>query len=390
LAAFKTSSFENVEYFFYSCKPDPTVHPFLSKCNIVESNGTFGAYNSNIPAFPNPDLKEISLGNSSDIISYYANVFSQNTAWVMPSVYDSFGAQVTIPANYFANGAPFSIQYLNQITATKTDNCGSGSVSFTNVFGGYPEFHSSNYTITNNGNGTLSTTSVALNGSFNLTGLANGASYNITITDTNGGQTVLSGTFCSAASTTSCSSCAAPTCPIAGPYSDLATASNTSNHCSQMQTISSPVQTGSSYVSYYTVKTGSTGDLGLVVSNGYGNVNPGTCDGIMNRTAVLYSSPNTCSTAGIAPSSVGSTFYNPVWSGLTPNTTYIVKVTITMPGNYCQIQDQCASYYTPTPSCATCATPTCSATSITETTLALGRTNISTALATAGNVLQKH
>ncbi len=348
LAAFKTSLFQNVEYFFYSCKPDVTKHPYLSKCNIVESNGTLGAYNSNIPAFPNPDLKEISLGNASDIINYYTNTFTENKVWVMPSVNDFLGANVTIPANYFANGSPFSIQYLNQITATTTENCAGGSISFTNLLGGYPEFHASNYTITNNAGGTLTNTSVASNGSFSLTGLTNGANYDITISDTNGGQSNFTGTFCNIPTTAACGTCATPTCPIAGPYNNYNTANT--NNLANCNVLSPSLNGPQTLISYYRVIASSGGIIGAIISNGNDNSDGITPNCEANRTAVLYL-PSNCSssTNEIPPSTTtanGSAYYNPEWTGLTPGAVYTMKV-ITTIANNCQIFDQCVSYYQP-------------------------------------------
>lgn len=157
-----------------------------------------------------------------------------------------------------------------------------------------------------------------------------------------------------------CASCSAPTCPIAGPYPNLSTAASAANQCSQMVNMNPDVAGTITYVSYYSVTTSPSGtSLGVVVSNGTGTVSPytGACN--VTRTAELFTSPSTCATAGVAPTTIGTTFFNPEWTGLNPNTTYIVKVTTTVNAG-CQLEDQCASYYSVSiPVCGSCTTPDC-------------------------------
>jgi subtilisin-like proprotein convertase family protein len=77
-------------------------------------------------------------------------------------------------------GTPICFQFLNPISTTLQSVC-NGVVTLS-VIGGFPEFAGGNYTITNTGNGTLSSSSVASGGSFSLSGLAVGQSYSYTIT----------------------------------------------------------------------------------------------------------------------------------------------------------------------------------------------------------------
>jgi len=175
-----------------------------------------------------------------------------------------------------------------------------------------------------------------------------------------------------------CGACETPNCPIAGPYTSLTDALDGANHCSEMVE-GTPLVSGSvTYVSYYEVTTNTNStSLGIVISNG--STGTGTCT--VTRSAELF---DVCTSAGISPSSFGGTFFNPVWTGLEPNTTYIIRVETEVDAD-CVIDDQCASYYSENESgCTTCENATCPVTSIQVSTLAEGRSGITTALAAAG------
>ena len=149
-----------------------------------------------------------------------------------------------------------------------------------------------------------------------------------------------------------CSSCAVADCKIAGPYPSFTDATVPTDHCSKKVDISSsPVEAPTAYISYYKVKTSSSATtLGIIVSNRVGNL-PGSSSacGAPTRTATLYPIAG-CASGGIAGSTTSNTSsfssLNREWSGLTPNTEYIIKVETTATTD-CQIEDQCASYYTP-------------------------------------------
>ena len=147
-----------------------------------------------------------------------------------------------------------------------------------------------------------------------------------------------------------CSSCAVADCKIAGPYPSFTDAKVPTDHCSKKVDISSsPVEAPTAYISYYKVKTSSSATtLGIIVSNRVGTL-PGSSSacGTPTRTATLYPIAG-CASGGIAGSTTSnpSSLFNREWSGLTPNTEYIIKVETTATTD-CQIEDQCASYYTP-------------------------------------------
>ena len=144
----------------------------------------------------------------------------------------------------------------------------------------------------------------------------------------------------------SCGTCTTPNCLIAGPYSSYNDAFLFSNHCSQMNDLSTNPVTASTYVTYHTLTTSATGTVGMVISLQEGGpTNP--CG--ITKVANLYASNTNCATP-IGPSTTtanASTFYNPEWTGLTPNATYIVEITFTIPLG-CSLIDHCESFYFPT------------------------------------------
>lgn len=146
---------------------------------------------------------------------------------------------------------------------------------------------------------------------------------------------------------TSCGTCSSPTCLIAGPYTDYNDASVFSNHCSQMNDLSASPITSSTYTSYHSLSSSSTGTLGMVISVQEGG--PSNPCGV-TKIAKLYPTGTNCSAASSISSTTttanGSTFYNPEWTGLTPNTNYIVEVEFTIPSG-CSLIDHCESYYYP-------------------------------------------
>lgn len=90
------------------------------------------------------------------------------------------------------SGTPIAITMLNELRATASDGCLGPKIT---IIGGYPEFFPGNYTITNNGSGTITGTPVSHGETIIITGLNNGDPYDITITDGNGCSLNLTGTY---------------------------------------------------------------------------------------------------------------------------------------------------------------------------------------------------
>ncbi|GAB4250884.1 MAG: hypothetical protein Kow0079_04470 [Vicingaceae bacterium] len=107
------------------------------------------------------------------------------------------------------------VTYLNAIAVSTSSNPCTGTVTVT-VTGGMPEFAGGNYTVTNNGMGSLAGLPVTHNGSFQITGLNNGDGWSVTITDPNGCSNTFTGTYTGDASSPSWTN-PSPICAAAGP-----------------------------------------------------------------------------------------------------------------------------------------------------------------------------
>lgn len=196
------------------------------------------------------------------------------------------------------------------------------------------------------------------NNSYAVNGLADGDSVTI-IVNPIGSSSIcyVSDTAYTVLPSIACGSCNNATCPIAGPYTSYNDADNNSNHCSQINVLGTAFTNGT-YISYHTVTASSTGELGVVISIGF-NTAGGPCN--ETKGAVLYPVGN-C-TSPVNPTSInpnGGTKYNPEWTGLTPNATYVLLITIDIPAG-CDMLDHCESFYhPPVPQlCGSCATPNC-------------------------------
>ena len=244
----------------------------------------------------------------------------------------------------FAMGTPIEITYLNPITTSEVTDCGSSTVNVS-VSGGFPEFFTGNYNLTNTGSGTLSATTINNSGgSVIISGLINGDAYNLSITDENGCSHVFSGIF----TCFECGSCTTPDCLIAGAYPDYETAADPMNQCSQINLMASnPVNDGV-FTSYHQVVSSPDGTLGVIITSGVNDVGAGSCT--VNRLANLYPINGPCTNGTgivpIPPAQGWLPIYNPEFTGLTPNTTYILQVTFTVPLG-CELVDHCESYYYP-------------------------------------------
>ena len=244
----------------------------------------------------------------------------------------------------FAMGTPIEITYLNPITTSEISDCGSGTVNI-NVSGGFPEFFIGDYNVINTGSGTLSATTINNSGgSVTISGLINGDTYSLGITDENGCSQVISGIF----TCFECGSCTTPDCLIAGAYPDYETAADPMNQCSQINLMASNPINGGEFTSYHELTSSPDGTIGIIISAGVNAAGGTSCT--VDRIANLYPVNGPCTAGtGIAPSSLGSNgspFYNPEFSGLMPNTTYILEVIFTVPSG-CDLVDHCESYYYP-------------------------------------------
>ena len=292
------------------------------------------------------------IGDAASIIndgSFVPAIAAPNqTIWMVPITMDMGTPPVfnhdADGDGCFAMGTPIEITYLNPLTTSEVSDCSSGTMNI-NVSGGFPEFFIGNYYLTNTEAGVLSATTINNSGgSVTISGLINGDTYGLSITDDNGCSHVISGIF----TCFECGSCSTPDCLIAGPFLDYENAADPMNQCSQINLMNSnPVNDGV-FTSYHQVVSSPDGTLGVIITSGVNDVGAGSCT--VNRLANLYPINGPCTIGTgivpIPPAQGWFPIYNPEFTGLTPNTTYILQVTFTVPFG-CELVNHCESYYYP-------------------------------------------
>ena len=121
--------------------------------------------------------------------------------------------------------------------------------------------------------------------------------------------------------------------------------------------------TASSYTSYHAITSSSNGTIGMVISVQEGGpTNP--CG--VTKIAKLYPLGTNCSSASAISAATttanGATLYNPEWTGLSPNTSYILEIVFTIPSG-CALIDHCESFYypssPPSTTCGSCSNANC-------------------------------
>ncbi|MFB0925119.1 MAG: hypothetical protein QMB65_07535, partial [Vicingaceae bacterium] len=167
-----------LDYAIYVCAPTPGVEPGNDPCFS-------GAYIETPPS-----VDEINNGGINSNIIVYLNGIGQtvtnNTVWIVPQTLSvsALSANQYDPLCYDL-GTPYKVTYLNPITTTDVEDCPAGTVVVT-ISGGYPEFFTGDYNLTNTGLGTLSSATVSTSGgTVTISGLTGGDNYSFTILDDN-------------------------------------------------------------------------------------------------------------------------------------------------------------------------------------------------------------
>lgn len=89
-------------------------------------------------------------------------------------------------------GSPIELIYLSPIAFASNLDCSNKAVNVS-IFGGRPEFDSSNYVITNTGAGTIAGTPASHGSTISINNLLNGDYYSFTVSDNNGCSASFSG-----------------------------------------------------------------------------------------------------------------------------------------------------------------------------------------------------
>ncbi len=135
------------------------------------------------------------------------------------------------------------------------------------------------------------------------------------------------------------------------------------------QCVLSPIQNANQIIIFTEVTSSNDGTLGLIqqlqIGGACSNNNTNTI--LASRIGDLFPAGN-CAGIPIPPTTANagnSATFNPEWTGLTPNATFVIRITMTIP-NACsfEIQEACLNQYSPAlpavaPACGTCLTPTC-------------------------------
>ncbi|MEZ5023197.1 MAG: SprB repeat-containing protein [Chitinophagales bacterium] len=177
-------------YVIYNCAPT-TSDPFTDPCwtgyywtgeDLTETNDASNLYDFVIN---NPSGDQGTNGTPTGDDLYFIPI-------TMDDICYTTGCDANLSHDLnsdgcFDLGTPIHVIYLEDITVNYVTNCtnptaGTGSVTVT-ISGGLPQYNGSNFTITDNGPGTLSTTSVANGGSVTINGLSDGDIVNIGIGD---------------------------------------------------------------------------------------------------------------------------------------------------------------------------------------------------------------
>ncbi len=164
-----------------------------------------------------------------------------------------------------------------------------------------------------------------------------------------------------------CGTCTTPNCLI----TDNTTAVNGSNSSitsyNDCYTYVTPITSGT-VSNCYTISTNANGILGFrlneQINQNQNQLNP--CDFAAmsaidaSRTYTLKLASDGCGGSSILPnvtnknnSAIG---FNPEWYSLLPNTAYVLCVTITIPADYCQLEEICMVGYHTIPNTPTCGT----------------------------------
>ncbi|MCB0503068.1 MAG: hypothetical protein KDD32_10305, partial [Bacteroidetes bacterium] len=178
-------------YAIYNCPPT-TSDPFIDPCwtgyywtgeDLTETNDASNLYDYVIN---NPSGGAGANGTPTGDDLYFVPITMDDICNTTANGCDIGLSHDINSDGCFDLGTPVHVIYLEDITVTYVTNCdpvsGTGSITVT-ISGGLPEYNGSNFTITDNGPGTLSTTTVANGGTVTINGLTNNDVVNIGISD---------------------------------------------------------------------------------------------------------------------------------------------------------------------------------------------------------------
>ena len=175
-----------IGYLLYDCAPDALNNdPMGDTCMFSPFSGMSSFTDSNIGGASNG-----TLGTVVNSGGYAPN----NTLWFVPITYTDNLSNSYDPTCVDL-GPPIEVVYLNPISIDEAVDSINGTVTVV-VSGGYSEFYSGQYHVTNNGAGTISSATVdSSGGSFQISGLTGGSIWDYTVLDDNGCSVFSSGSL---------------------------------------------------------------------------------------------------------------------------------------------------------------------------------------------------
>jgi gliding motility-associated-like protein len=174
-----------IGYMPYVCPPTPGKDPYTDAC--WASNDTYDILN------PSSDI------NDGSIITQFPTAIKQTYYFVPITMDEALPNSMKYDENLdgcYETGTPIKVTYLKDIVLSKNEVCASSKVTIS-ITGGAPEFVTGEqYRISSNiGTLSASTLTSSSGGTVDLTGLTNGDSYTVTVSDTTGCNKTITGTY---------------------------------------------------------------------------------------------------------------------------------------------------------------------------------------------------
>jgi gliding motility-associated-like protein len=176
-----------VGFLLYSCPPQPGgvgIDPGSDPCLVgFFTDEIFGLVNDG--------------GDNATIFTIFPNLPPNNTFYIVPlSFVDAPNATYQEDCYDLAIDQMMTVQFLNPIVPTFTQDCATGEVQIT-ATGGYPQFNGGNYTLSNlsPANATITVPAAPIGGTMIIGGLVDGDSWSVDLQDANGCPITVTGTF---------------------------------------------------------------------------------------------------------------------------------------------------------------------------------------------------
>ncbi|MFM7016448.1 MAG: beta strand repeat-containing protein, partial [Bacteroidota bacterium] len=171
--------------------PDPDLDPNWTGYYWTGQDFTANAYATNSSSCGSPLLNLPGISSANNTLVFVPLTADDGDNGVN---FDGVVAHDQNGDGCFDVGNPIAITFLNPITFNASVSC-AGAVSI-QISGGYPEFLSGLYSVTNTGSGTINATSATAGGSVTISGLSAGQTYSISVTDAGGcGAITFSGVY---------------------------------------------------------------------------------------------------------------------------------------------------------------------------------------------------